>query len=123
MKQWPNDSIALLTAPLRQAVRVIVGLGNPGPEYRRTRHNVGFRVADCLAERWGTRLSRQAFLSVIGEAFSRGEKILLVQPQTYMNGSAEAGVRLRDFYHLTPSDLVVVHDDLDLPLVRLRLKS
>lgn len=104
-------------------MRVIIGLGNPGPEYRRTRHNVGFRVADFLAERWGARLSRHAFLSVIGEAFWRGEKILLVEPQTYMNRSGEAVVRLRDFYHLAPSDFVVVHDDLDLPLGRLRIKS
>ncbi|MBI3801154.1 MAG: aminoacyl-tRNA hydrolase [Deltaproteobacteria bacterium] len=104
-------------------MRVIVGLGNPGPEYRRTRHNVGFRVTDFLADRWGTRMARHAFLSVIGEAFWRGEKILLVQPQTYMNRSGEAAVRLRDFYRLAPSDFVVVHDDLDLPLGRLRIKS
>jgi PTH1 family peptidyl-tRNA hydrolase len=104
-------------------VRVIIGLGNPGPEYRKTRHNVGFRVTDLLAERWGTRIARHAFLSVIGEVFWQGEKILLVQPQTYMNRSGEAAVRLRDFYRLTPSDFVVIHDDLDLPVGRLRLKS
>jgi peptidyl-tRNA hydrolase, PTH1 family len=102
---------------------VIIGLGNPGPEYRRTRHNVGFRVVELLAERWGTRIARHAFLSEIGEAFWQGEKILLVQPQTYMNRSGEAAVRLRDFYRLAPSDFVVIHDDLDLPLGHLRLKS
>src|SRR5215475_9079058 len=101
-------------------MRVIVGLGNPGPEYCSTRHNVGFRVTDFLADRWGARIARRAFLSVIGEAYWQGEKILLVQPQTYMNRSGEAAVRLRDFYHLAPSDFVVVHDDLDLPLGRLR---
>jgi len=104
-------------------MRVIIGLGNPGPEYRRTRHNVGFRVIEFLAERWGTRIARHAFLSVMGEAFWQGEKILLVQPQTYMNRSGEAAVRLRDFYRLAPSDFAVVHDDLDLPLGQLRLKS
>jgi len=76
-----------------------------------------------LAERWGVRLSRHAFLSVSGEAFWRGEKILLLQPQTYMNHSGEAVARVRDFYRLAPSDLAVVHDDLDLPLGRLRIKS
>ena len=103
-------------------MRVIIGLGNPGPEYRKTRHNVGFRVVDLLAERWGTRLSRHAFLSVIGDTFWRGEKVMLVQPRTYMNLSGEAAVRLRDFYRLAPSDFVVVHDDLDLPLGRIRIK-
>jgi PTH1 family peptidyl-tRNA hydrolase len=103
-------------------MRVIIGLGNPGPEYRKTRHNVGFRVVDLLAERWGVRLSRHAFLSLIGEAFWRGEKVMLVQPQTYMNRSGEAAVRLRDFYRLAPSDFAVAHDDLDLPLGRIRIK-
>jgi PTH1 family peptidyl-tRNA hydrolase len=103
-------------------VRVIIGLGNPGPEYRKTRHNVGFWVVDRLAERWGARLSRRAFLSVVGDVMRQGEKILLLQPQTYMNRSGEAVVRVRDFYHLALSDLVVIHDDLDLPLGRMRIK-
>lgn len=103
-------------------MRVIIGLGNPGPEYRKTRHNVGFWVVDRLAERWGARLSRRAFLSVVGDVAWQGEKILLVRPQTYMNRSGEAVVRVRDFYHLTLSDLVVIHDDLDLPLGRIRIK-
>jgi PTH1 family peptidyl-tRNA hydrolase len=103
-------------------VRVIVGLGNPGLEYRRTRHNVGFLAIDLLAERWMTRLSRRAFSSLIGEAQWRGEKILLVQPQTYMNRSGEAIARIREYYHLDLADLLVIHDDLDLPLGRLRIK-
>jgi len=102
---------------------VIIGLGNPGPEYNKTRHNIGFRVVDRLAERWGAQFSRKAFLSKIREVFWRGEKIILLQPQTYMNRSGEAAVRLRDFYRLTLADFVVVHDDLDLPLGRLRIKS
>jgi len=103
-------------------VRVIVGLGNPGPEYRKTRHNLGFWVVDRLAERWGARLSRRAFLAMVGEVQWRDEKILLVQPQTYMNRAGEAVARIRDFYHLALYDLVVIHDDLDLPLGRIRIK-
>jgi len=103
-------------------MRVIVGLGNPGPEYRKTHHNLGFLVVDRLAERWGIRLSRRAFLSVVGDGIWQGEKILLVQPQTYMNRSGEAGVRIRDFYRLAPSDFMVIHDDLDLPIGRIRIK-
>jgi len=103
-------------------VRVIVGLGNPGPEYRNTRHNLGFWVVDRLAQRWDVRLSRRAFLSMVGDVQWRGEKILLVQPQTFMNRSGEALARIRDFYHLALSDFVVIHDDLDLPLGRIRIK-
>ena len=103
-------------------MRVIVGLGNPGPEYRKTRHNLGFWVVDRLAERWGARLSRRAFLAMVGEVQWRDEKILLVQPQTYMNRAGEAVARIRDFYHLALYDLVVIHDDLDLPLGRIRIK-
>ena len=103
-------------------MRVIVGLGNPGPEYRKTRHNLGFWVVDRLAERWGARLSRRAFLAMVGEVQWRDEKILLVQPQTYMNRAGEAVARIRDFYHLALCDFVVIHDDLDLPLGRIRIK-
>ena len=103
-------------------MRVIIGLGNPGPEYRKTRHNVGFWVVDVLAQRWGIRLSRRAFLSLTGDGQLKGEKVLLVQPETYMNRSGETAIRIRDFYRLELSDFVVVHDDLDLPLGRVRVK-
>lgn len=103
-------------------MRVIIGLGNPGPEYQRTRHNIGFHVVDTLAERWSIRLSRRAFLSLIGDGLWQGEKVVLVQPQTYMNRSGEAAVRIRDFYHLSLADFLIVHDDLDLPCGRVRIK-
>ena len=107
---------------LRFGVRVIIGLGNPGPEYRKTRHNVGFWVVDVLAQRWGIRLSRRAFLSLTGDGQLKGEKVLLVQPETYMNRSGETAIKIRNFYRLELSDFVVVHDDLDLPLGRVRVK-
>ncbi len=103
-------------------MRVIVGLGNPGPEYRKTRHNLGFWVVDLLAQRWSTTFSRKAFSSLIGEAWQRGEKILLLKPQTFMNLSGDAIVKALEYYHLALSDLVVVHDDLDLPVGQLRIK-
>lgn len=103
-------------------MRVIIGLGNPGPEYCRTRHNVGFWVVDVLAARWGIRMSRRAFLSLTGDGQLRGEKVLLVQPETFMNRSGDAAIQLRDFYRLALSDFVVIHDDLDLPLGRVRVK-
>ncbi|MGE0679434.1 MAG: aminoacyl-tRNA hydrolase [Candidatus Binatia bacterium] len=103
-------------------MRVVVGLGNPGPEYRKTRHNIGFWVVDLLAERWSTKLSRRVFQAFVGEAQWRSEKVLLVQPQTYMNRSGEAVAKLCNFYHLDLTSLVIIHDDLDLPLGRLRIK-
>lgn len=103
-------------------MRVVVGLGNPGPEYQKTRHNIGFWVVDLLAERWSTKLSRRVFQALVGDAHWRGEKVLLVQPQTYMNRSGEAIAKICDFYHLDLADLVVIHDDLDLPVGRLRIK-
>jgi peptidyl-tRNA hydrolase, PTH1 family len=103
-------------------VHVVIGLGNPGPEYRKTRHNVGFWVVNALAERWGIRLSRRAFLSVTGDGLLNGAKTLLVQPETYMNRSGEAALQIRNFYQLELADFVVIHDDLDLPLGRVRIK-
>jgi PTH1 family peptidyl-tRNA hydrolase len=103
-------------------VRVIIGLGNPGSQYRNTRHNVGFWVVNTLAERWSMSLSRRMFLSLVGDGHLKGEKVLLVQPETYMNRSGEAAVQIRDFYRLELSDFIVVHDDLDLPLGRVRVK-
>lgn len=103
-------------------MHVIIGLGNPGAEYHRTRHNVGFHAVDVLARRWNIRLSRRSFLSLIGDGVWRGNKVLLVQPQTYMNRSGEAAVKIREFYHLPLSDFVIVHDDLDLLAGRVRIK-
>lgn len=104
-------------------MRVVVGLGNPGSEYRKTRHNVGFLVIDLLAERWAVKLSRRAFRSLIGEAQWRSEKVLLIQPQTYMNLSGQAVAQVFNFYRLETENLIVVHDDLDLPIGKLRIKS
>jgi len=104
-------------------VRVVIGLGNPGPKYEKTRHNVGFRVVERLAKRWKSQISRRAHRSLIGEGCWERETIFLVQPQTYMNRSGAAVVRLRDFYHLSSPDFIVVHDDLDLAVGRIRVKE
>lgn len=104
-------------------MRVVVGLGNPGPGYEKTRHNVGFWVVERLAKRWGSQISRRAHRSLVGEAFLGGETVLLVKPQTFMNRSGEAVVRLRDFYHLPPSGFIVVHDDMDLAIGRIRVRE
>lgn len=102
---------------------LIVGLGNPGPEYEATRHNVGFLVVDELARRHGGRFRphKRARAHVV-EAHIAGHRAVLVKPQTYMNESGQAVAPLSGFYRVDEAHLVVVHDELDLPFGSLRLK-
>ena len=104
-------------------LRLIVGLGNPGPEHARTRHNAGFRFVDTLAEKEGVRFGLESKL--FGETAKihiGGESIWLLKPSTFMNLSGRAVRAAIDFYKLDPTAVVVVHDELDLPLGRMRLK-
>lgn len=100
-------------------MRLIVGLGNPGREYEQTRHNLGFRVVQAFAE--GIRISRKQFHSLWGEGPFGGEKVGFLLPQTYMNRSGEAVSEAVRFFGLPPEDLLVVHDDIDLALGRVKL--
>ncbi len=103
-------------------MHIVIGLGNPGREYQRTRHNVGFDVIDVLSEKLGITPSRSAMHGLIGEGFVGGEKVLLVKPQTYMNCSGQCVSELAAFYKPPMENLLVVFDDIDLPLGRLRLR-
>ena len=102
---------------------LIVGLGNPGKKYEKTRHNVGFRVADLLAERWKLDHFDTAFQGELGKGNVSGEKILLLKPQTYMNISGASVAACANFHKIPASHVWVLHDDLDLPLGRLRLRE
>ncbi len=102
---------------------VIVGLGNPGREYEDTRHNVGFRVIDMLAERAGTRVSDKKFKARVGRARLCGEDCLLMKPETFMNLSGEAVGPAMGFFKLPTTQVIVVHDELDVPLGRLKMKK
>jgi len=104
-------------------MKVIVGLGNPGPRYRRTRHNVGFEVLEELGRRFGGVQTRNRFNAEIGELDVEETRLLLVAPQTFMNKSGQAVGQLVDFYKLDPAQVLVVCDDLNLPLGRLRLRE
>jgi PTH1 family peptidyl-tRNA hydrolase len=101
---------------------VIVGLGNPGPRYERTRHNAGFLFVDQLADAHRIALRQQKHQAVIGDGDIGGRRCLLAKPQTFMNRSGESVQRILSFTGIEPSSLVVVHDDMDLPLGRLRLR-
>ena len=104
------------------AVKLIVGLGNPGKQYAATRHNAGFMVIDYLAEKLGVKVDKIKFKSVLGEGFAGTEKIVLAKPQTYMNLSGEALLDMVQWYKLEPQDILVIYDDLDLPVGKLRLR-
>jgi peptidyl-tRNA hydrolase, PTH1 family len=103
-------------------MKIVVGLGNPGSEYSATRHNVGFMTVDALAESWKVGNWRTKFDALIAE-HRADEPILLVKPQTYMNHSGYAVNAILSWYKLTMDDLIVVYDDLDLPLGKLRLRA
>lgn len=104
-------------------MKLIVGLGNPGKRYERTRHNVGFSVVDRLAFRNGLKLNEKRDQALIVEWSVDGERVVLAKPQTFMNRSGTAVRDLLDEYHGSADDLVVVYDDLDLPLGRIRLRG
>lgn len=102
---------------------LIVGLGNPGAEYARTRHNVGFAVVERLAGRWGASWAAQKkFQARVARAEPAGRRVLLCQPQTFMNSSGDAVGAVKEFYRLPLTQVLVVVDDADLPLGQLRLR-
>jgi PTH1 family peptidyl-tRNA hydrolase len=101
---------------------LIVGLGNPGREYRFNRHNIGFMVIDQLAEDWGASFSSVRFQASFTDVRRQGAKIMLAKPQTYMNQSGRAVRSLVNFYKLPLANLLVIYDDVDLPFGALRLK-
>jgi PTH1 family peptidyl-tRNA hydrolase len=102
---------------------MVVGLGNPGAEYEASRHNVGFRVVEALAGRAGTALTRRRHRSRFARAIFHGEEVLLVKPLTFMNESGSAVSAWQRALDPKPDRIVVIHDDLDLPASRLRIKA
>lgn len=103
-------------------MKLIVGLGNPGREYELTRHNIGFMAIDELAKRWNISLNEQKFKGLFGAGFVNGEKVILLKPLTYMNLSGESIRPLMDYYKIDVEDFVVLYDDLDIPVGKLRLR-
>jgi len=104
-------------------MKAIIGLGNPGREYAGTRHNIGFDVVTALSDEYGIRLNERRFKGLSGIGFIEGEKVLLIQPQTFMNLSGECVRLFTDFYRLTGEDIIVVCDDINLDVGRLRIRK
>jgi PTH1 family peptidyl-tRNA hydrolase len=102
---------------------LVVGLGNPGREYEHSRHNAGARAVESLAGRLGTHLRRSKFRALVGEARTDGVPVKLAFPTTFMNDSGQAVAPLARWHKIEPDHLIVVHDELDLPVGQLRLKK
>ncbi|QBD82362.1 aminoacyl-tRNA hydrolase [Ktedonosporobacter rubrisoli] len=103
-------------------MKLVIGLGNPGPQYEHTRHNVGFRVVDKLASHHGWKWERRG-RAMLANGMLGTEKVLLVKPLTYMNNSGEAVGELVRWYKAQPEDVLVVYDELDLPVGKVRLRA
>lgn len=103
-------------------MKLIVGLGNPGPRYARNRHNVGFQCVERLAQRHGLALSKAMFKAYIASGQIGGTKVVLARPLTFMNLSGQAVRPLLRWYHVKLTDLLVIYDDLDLSLGKIRLR-
>jgi PTH1 family peptidyl-tRNA hydrolase len=102
-------------------MKLIVGLGNPGRSYARNRHNVGFICLNHFARTEGIRFDKKKGLARIGEGEVAGNEVVLARPQTFMNNSGQSVSRLVDKFDIDPNDLIVIHDDLDLPLAKVRI--
>ena len=101
---------------------LIVGLGNPGPEYAKTRHNIGFRCLDILAQKLGCTVDRGKFQGLYGQASYHGQKVYLLKPLTYMNLSGRSVVQLSAYFQIPPQRIIVLFDDISLEPGRLRVR-
>jgi PTH1 family peptidyl-tRNA hydrolase len=104
-------------------MKLVIGLGNPGAEYERTRHNIGFRVLDSLASKMGWKWNERRARAMLASGVIGSEKVTLAKPITFMNRSGESVGELVRWYKLQPQDILVVYDELDLPLGVLRLRQ
>ena len=103
-------------------MKVIVGLGHPGKKYENTRHNIGFAAIDYIAEKEGININTGKHKALVGSGYIDGVKVLLVKPQTFMNLSGESLRPIMDFYKLEPEDFLVIFDDIDLDVGRIRIR-
>ena len=102
---------------------IVVGLGNPGLRYHLTRHNIGFRCVDLVAERWGAKMSDRRAKAVLAQVFKGGQQVVLAKPRTFMNNSGEAVEYLLTRFGALPADLLLVYDDMELPPGKLRIRT
>ena len=102
---------------------LLVCLGNPGKQYENTRHNIGFLTADALEKRYGVKINKLRYRALTGEVKIGGQRVLVIKPQTYMNLSGEAVKLAGGFYKIPPDHVLVISDDVSLPLGKLRIRA
>ena len=104
-------------------MKLIVGLGNPGKEYDHTRHNTGFMVMDALADHFNQDISNKKFEGLYCKFKYKGEDVILLKPQTFMNNSGQSVIAVMNYFKIDVEDLLVIYDDLDMPTGKLRLRE
>ena len=104
-------------------MKAIIGLGNPGMKYAGTRHNIGFDAVTAIADKYNLSINNKNFKGVYADGHIAGEKVLLVQPQTFMNLSGECVREVADFYKLNPDEIIIICDDINLDVGRLRIRK
>lgn len=104
-------------------MKLIVGLGNPGKEYENTRHNCGFMAIDYLAQDLGVTINQAKFKGLYAKIKVEGEDVILLKPQTYMNLSGESVSEVMKFFKIDKEDVLVIYDDLDLPVGKIRIRA
>lgn len=104
-------------------MKLIIGLGNPGKEYENTRHNTGFMVLDSLSKKLNVDINQSKFKGLYVKTKYKGEDVILLKPQTYMNLSGESVRQVMDFFKIAQEDILVIYDDLDMPVGKLRLRQ
>lgn len=102
---------------------LIVGLGNPEPEYSRTRHNMGFDVINKLSERYNIDVKKEKFNGFYGSGIIEGQKVMLLKPQTYMNSSGESVIQYANFYKIDPENILVIYDDIDIESGMMKIRK
>lgn len=102
---------------------IVVGLGNPGKDYAFTRHNAGFLALDYMSDILKVKINRSKYKALVAEAVIEGKRVLLMQPQTYMNNSGEAVSEAARFYKIKPENIIVVFDDISLPVGKMRIRK
>ena len=102
---------------------LIVGLGNPEPEYSMTRHNMGFDVINLIAEKYDIKLDKKDFEGIYGIGEIENEKVILLKPQTYMNESGKSIIKVKNFYKIPLENVIIIYDDIDLPEGVLKLRK
>ena len=104
---------------------LIIGLGNPEPEYCYTRHNMGFDVLNIISEKYDIKINKSGFKAIYGSGLIENEKVILCKPQTYMNLSGDSIIEIANFYKISPSNIIVIYDDIDLEtgIIKIRKKG